>query len=151
MVSEGDFILIPPYKMPDLIVVSKSNVASDGGKDKLTAASTAITKGRLCAAAADGLIAHYVSGTNGGQLYIALEAKASGDATNNPVQLYALNKTDRYIMQVTGTPAQAHVGDRCDVASDGTLDLSATTNKDFTVDDLYDSTHVVVKWNDPIA
>lgn len=137
--------------MADLIEVKKSPAPSDGGKHLLTKASTAITKGRLVAPDATGYIAHYVSGTNGGQLYIALEAKASGDATTAPIQLYALNHSDRYIMQTGTTPAQANVGDRCDIASDGTLDLTATTQKEFTVEELYDSTHVIAKWNAPIA
>lgn len=127
--------------------------AADGGKDYLTVASTAITKGRVCGFNGNGLIAHYTSGTNPWPLFVALEAKASSDATQAPVQLLRITDDDLFIAEIRSgtTPAQTHVGDRCDIHTDGTVDLTATTNKDVTVEKLWDSTHVLVRFNHPIG
>lgn len=127
--------------------------AADGGKDKLTKASTAITKSRVVSHAADGYIAHYVSGTNPWPVYVAMEAKSASDASTNPIQLLRISLDDEFIAEVRSgqSVTQANVGDRVDIHTDGTVDPSATTNKDVTILGIHDSTHVVVRWNTPIA
>jgi len=118
------------------------------GKDHLTKVSTAITAGRPLSIDANGFVVHYATGEL--CLGIALESKASSLATTEPIKIDYVRKGDVFRATGTTVPAQANVGDRCDIDSAGKVIYATTTNKDVTVFNITGTaavTDILVSWN----
>ena len=129
------------------IVQHYSGPAWQGGKNRLTKVSTAITRGRPCATDADGYITHVVSGTTLRPFYLAMETKASSVATTAPIQLMKPGEEDLFIFQATTEAVQADVGTLCDFGSDGICVIATSTNDDVQIIAPYDATHFIGKFN----
>lgn len=115
---------------------------TDGGSDKLTKASTAITAGRLVSPDSNGYLIHTLTSVTPEGL--AMESKAASDATTTPIQYAKCTAGVKYKFAVSaGTPAQTHVGEYVDLHADGGVDLTASTNDDVLVDEIVSSGYVV--------
>lgn len=105
---------------------------TNGSKDLLTKASTAITAGRALTIDADGYVVHATTGTY--VIGVAMEAKSSSDTTTAPILIDRVSKGDLWRISVdTGTPARSYVGDQVDFASGGGADITASTNDDMFI------------------
>lgn len=108
-----------------------------GGKEHLTKVSTAITAGRVVSIDSNGYVVHWTTGEIA--LGVALESKASSDATTAPIAIDFIHKGDIFRLTAAAAPVQSDVGELCDVDGNGKVDLTASTNDDVYVYNLIGS------------
>jgi hypothetical protein len=116
------------------------------------AASAAVTKHQLVKYAS-GYITDAAAGDNEVE-YVALEAKTDATASNGGtfVDVLPIDDVTQFEVLCSTTPVQAtHVGNDYDVSDANTIDLGASTDKVFHVDEIASATDLTVlgRFNKP--
>lgn len=113
-------------------------------------ASTVINAGNALVADSNGYVEPAGDATRiVGIAAISVRASDPDYADNTMIEVQVPKQGDTFVAQVgTGTATQGSVGDRCDLDSDGKVDLTGSTNNLLEVVSFRTASEVVVKFVD---